>query len=76
MNEEKEKSESSMENTWESFATDKSHETTHVLASFNMQPISFCEASNKVKTSPITISSPSKERTNDFTNPLVLQDEN
>ena len=65
-----------MENTYESFATDKAHEPTHVSTSFTMQSITFCEASNKAETSPITISSPVKERTKDFANPLVLQDKN
>ena len=76
VSEEKEQSENSVENTWEPFTTDKTHETTHVSASFSLQPITFCEASNKVETSPITISSPAKERTKDFGNPLILQDKN
>ena len=51
-------------------------ETTHVLASFNLQPITFCEDSSKVDTSPITISSLVKEKSKVFTNPRVLQDDN
>ena len=51
-------------------------ETTHVLANFNLQPITFCEDSSKFDTSPITISSLVKEKSKVFTNLKVLQDDN
>ncbi len=51
-------------------------ETTHVSASFTLQPITCCEDSRKVDTSPITISSLVKEKSKVFTNPKVLQDDN
>ena len=51
-------------------------ETTHVSASFTLQPITFCEDSSKVDTSPITISSLVKEISKVFTSPRVLQDDN
>ena len=69
MNEEKEKSENSVDNTLVSSGTAKTMETTHVPASFTLQLITFCEDINKVDTSPITISSPVKEKTNVFANP-------
>jgi cell division protein ZapA (FtsZ GTPase activity inhibitor) len=49
-------------------------ETTHVYASFTLQPITFCEDSSKVDTSPITISSSAKDKSKVFTNQRVLQD--
>ena len=41
VNEEKDKSENFVKNTWESFDTVKAHEATHVLASFTLQSITF-----------------------------------
>lgn len=57
--------------TWDSFTNEKIEEVTHVMASFIMHPITFCEASNKDGTFPITISSPTKEKTCDFANPSL-----
>ena len=41
-----------------------------------MQPVTFVDASKKVKMSLVTISSPIKDKTHIFTNPLILQAEN
>ena len=46
-----------------------------MFASFTLQPITFYEERRKMDTSPITISSPAKEKSKVFTNPRVLQDE-
>ena len=66
----------SIENTQVSTRNAITTETTHVLASFTLQPITFCEDSSKVDTSPITISSLVKKKSKVFTNPRVLQDDN
>ena len=64
--EEKEKSENSIDNTQVFAGNTNTTKTTHVLASFTLHPITFCEDSSKVDTSPITISSSLKE------NPMFL----
>ena len=48
---------------------------THVSPSFTLKPITFCEESSKMDTSPITLSSLAKKNSKVSTNPRVFQDD-